>query len=91
MRIALGARPADIRRLIFRHGLSLTALGLASGLLAAAVGARLVATLLYEVHGQDPITFIAAPLVLAVAAGFACLIPALRATRLDPVWALRGE
>ncbi|MEO8522109.1 MAG: ABC transporter permease [Acidobacteriota bacterium] len=91
VRIALGARSADIMGLIFRHGLGLTALGLVSGLLAAAVGTRLIAALLYEVPGQDPLTFIVAPLVLGSAAGCACLIPALRATRVDPVCALRGE
>jgi len=91
VRIAFGARPADVRRLVFRHGFALTTIGLGAGLIAAAVGARLVDTLLYEVPVRDPLTFIAAPLVLAGVAALACLLPARRATRVDPVSALRGE
>jgi putative ABC transport system permease protein len=91
VRIALGARATDVRRLVFRHGLSLTIPGLIAGLIAAALGARLVSALLYEVRVQDPLTFVAAPLVLAGAAALACLLPALRATRVDPVCVLRGE
>ena len=91
VRIALGARPADVRRLVFRHGFTLTAIGLGAGLIAAALGARLVGALLYEVPVRDPLTFTAAPLVLAGAAALACLLPALRATRVDPACTLRGE
>ena len=91
VRIALGARPADVRRLVFQHGFTLTAIGLGAGLIAAALGARLVGTLLYEVPVRDPLTFTVAPLVLAAAAALACLLPALRATRVDPACTLRGE
>ena len=89
VRIALGARPADVRRLVFQHGFTLTAIGLGAGLLASAVGARLVGALLYEVSVRDPVTFAAAPLVLAGAAALACLLPALRASRVDPACILR--
>ena len=91
VRIALGAGPGAVRRLVFGHGLGLTAVGLTAGLIAAAIGARVVGALLYEVQVRDPLTFIVAPLVLACAAALACLLPALRATRVDPVQALRGE
>ena len=91
LRIALGAGPADVRRLVFRQAFGLATAGLAGGLLAAAVGARLVGALLYEVRVLDPLSFMAAPLMIAAVAALACLVPARRATRVDPARALRAE
>jgi putative ABC transport system permease protein len=91
VRMALGARPADVRRLIFRHAFGLAAVGLTAGVIAAAVGARFIAALLYDVSVRDPVTFAAAPLVLAGVVALACLLPAVRATRVDPACALRAE
>lgn len=77
--------------MILCNGLSLTAAGILLGLIGAFAGARVLANVLYGVAPHDAITFLAVPAVLALAAGVACAIPALRAARLDPVVALRKE
>ncbi|HSK77681.1 MAG TPA: ABC transporter permease [Thermoanaerobaculia bacterium] len=93
IRIALGAGRPEVLRLVLRQGLGLTLAGLAAGLvLAAAVGATgWLATLLYGVEPMDFVTFAAVPLVLLAVAVAASLLPALRATRVDPLTVLRAE
>ena len=89
--MALGVEPRDVMRLIIGQGLSLTATGLAVGLTAAVALTRLMKTLLFGVSATDPLTLIAAPLLLAFVALLACYVPARRATKVDPMIALRGE
>ncbi|HSF42212.1 MAG TPA: ABC transporter permease [Thermoanaerobaculia bacterium] len=93
IRIALGAGRPEVLRLVLRQGLGLTLAGLAAGLvLAVAVGATgWLATLLYGVEPMDFVTFAAVPLVLLAVAVAASLLPALRATRVDPLTVLRAE
>jgi putative ABC transport system permease protein len=91
VRMALGARPADLLRLVLRDGIKLTVPGLLAGAALAALGARLVADMLVGVGTADPAAFGGATLFLGAVALLACSIPAFRATRLDPVNALRRE
>jgi putative ABC transport system permease protein len=91
VRMAVGASPGNVRRLVLREGLGLTVAGIVLGLFAAAAGARLLGTLLYEVRPSDPVTFAAVPILLLGVAGLACLLPARRATRVDPIVALRTD
>jgi len=91
IRIALGAEPRRVRRLVVRRGMLVTAGGAAVGLAAALVGTRALTALLYEVSPADPLTFAAAGAFIGVVALGASLIPARRATRVDPVVALRAE
>jgi len=89
IRIAVGARSANILQLVVRQGLKLTGIGLIIGIVAALALARLMSSMLYGVSADDPISLLVAILVLSVAALLACLLPALRATRIDPIAALR--
>jgi putative ABC transport system permease protein len=91
VRRALGAQPADVLRLVLRHGILLTLAGAAAGILAALALARFLRTLLYGVTTTDPLAFLAAAALLATVALLACLLPAWRATRVDPLVALRYE
>jgi putative ABC transport system permease protein len=91
VRVALGARPADVSRLVLREGMALALAGIVIGLGAAAATARLLRSLLYGVEPLDPATFAAVPLLLAAVAATACLLPVRRARGLDPVEALRSE
>ena len=91
IRMALGARPADIRRLVLRHGLIITACGLTVGLLLSAAVARAVNGFLFGVPAIDPYAFAGAALLLAAVAAAASCIPAARAVRSDPIAALRQE
>ena len=91
IRLALGAQPNELKRMFVRHGLTLTAAGVLIGLSAAAALTRLMKSLLFEVSPLDPLTYIAVPLVLAVAAVLASYLPARRAAAVDPVEALKAE
>jgi putative ABC transport system permease protein len=91
IRIALGAQPGDIRRMVIGQGALLAVIGVTVGLAAALYFARYMAPLLYGVGTGDPITFAAVPLVLMAVALAASWIPAMRATRVDPIVTLRQE
>jgi len=91
LRMALGARPADVLGLVLRQGMLFVAIGLLIGLVAALLGMQLVAALLVGMSATDPLTFALISLLLAVVAGLAGYVPARRATRVDPMVALRYE
>jgi putative ABC transport system permease protein len=91
IRMALGAQTRDVLGLILRQGLLLTVAGLMVGLAGAFALTRFLSTLLFEVQPTDPLTFTAVSILLAVVAFAACLIPARRATKVDPSVALRYE
>jgi predicted permease len=91
IRMALGAYSTSIVGMVVRRGITLVAVGVGVGLVAAAGLARVVASLLYAVTPFDPLTFMAVPVLLASVALLACAIPAGRAARLNPVVALREE
>jgi len=91
VRMALGARGGDILRLVVRHGMLLTGIGLVVGLGMAFGAAHLLSSLLYGVAPTDPTTFVAVALVLCVVTVLACYLPARRAMRVDPMVALRYE
>jgi ABC-type antimicrobial peptide transport system permease subunit len=90
LRLALGATAADLRRLVLRRGLALSAAGVAVGVAAAIQLTRLLGNLLYQVSPRDVTVFSVAFVVMAMASITACLVPAWRATRTDPLLALRG-
>ncbi|MGH9776109.1 MAG: ABC transporter permease [Candidatus Acidiferrales bacterium] len=91
IRMALGAKPADVLRLVVGHGMRLTTVGLALGLGASLLATQMIASLLYGISASDPLTFVGMALVLAVVAFAACVIPARRAMHVDPLEALRYE
>ena len=91
IRMALGARAGDILRLVVRRGLGLALTGMAAGIAGAVAVSRLLTTLLFEVSPTDPLTFVVVTLLLATVALLACYIPARRATKVDPLIALRYE
>jgi len=91
IRIALGASAHRTLALLARQGLTVVGVGLLAGLAASLAVGRLVSSLLYGVGNIDPITFISVPVVLAAVAGVAILLPARRATKIDPMVALRYE
>jgi ABC-type antimicrobial peptide transport system permease subunit len=88
--MALGARGVDLLSLVMSQGLLLTLAGVVLGGLTALGLSRLLGYLLYRVSPRDPLTFVTATLVMAVASVLACFLPAWRATRTDPVRALRS-
>ncbi|HEY2738356.1 MAG TPA: FtsX-like permease family protein, partial [Thermoanaerobaculia bacterium] len=90
IRMAVGAQPADIRRLIVRQGMALVAAGVVLGLAAALPLSHILASLLFGVEPLDPITFAAVPVLLLLVSLLACLLPARRAARLDPSAMLRS-
>jgi putative ABC transport system permease protein len=91
IRMALGARAADVLRMVVRQGMTLAAIGSGIGLFGAFWLTKFMATLLYEVSPTDSATFLSIPLIVALVVLGACLIPARRATKVDPVIALRDE
>ena len=91
VRMALGARPSDVLRFIVGQGIALSAAGAILGILGALGVTRYLASLLYGVRPFDPLTFLVVALLLALVAVAACYIPARRASRVDPMAALRYE
>jgi predicted permease len=91
VRLALGAQVGDVLALVLRQGIRLAGSGLLLGLAGAFGATRLLRGFLYEVQPLDPLTFGSVVILLAVVALFACWLPARRATRLDPLVALRSE
>lgn len=90
VRAALGARQRDIVRLVLKQALFVTAMGLIVGMVASLALTRTIATQLYGVTPYDTITFIGVPIVLAIVASIACIGPARRAAKLDPLTAMRS-
>jgi putative ABC transport system permease protein len=91
IRMALGAERADVLRLVVRQGMTMTVIGLALGLTGAFLLSRVIAGLLYGVSAKDPLTFAGVSIVLLAVALLACLLPARRATRVNPIVALRTD
>ena len=91
IRMALGARPADVRRMLLLEGGKLAGAGVAIGLAGSVLLTRAMSALLYEVGPRDPMTLVSVPAVLAGVALAATFFPARRASRVDPTTALRSE
>ena len=91
VRVALGATRAEVRRLVLREGLLMTGAGVAIGLVAAVVLSRFMASVLYEIKPGDPLTYIVVAAVLLTVSAVATLVPARRATSVDPLVALRAD
>ena len=91
VRLALGAQPRDVLSMIVAQGMAMTGAGAAIGVVAALAVTRLMSSLLFGISAADPMTFAAIPLLLGVVAFVACYVPARRATRVDPLVALRTE
>jgi putative ABC transport system permease protein len=91
IRLAIGAQPRDVFRMILGHGMLLTLIGIGAGLLGAFGLTRLMATMLFGVKPTDPLTFAGVAVLLTAVALIACYIPGRRATKVDPVNSLRYE
>jgi putative ABC transport system permease protein len=91
VRMALGAQPVDVLRLVIRQGMLLTFAGLIVGIVAGTFVTRVLTDMLFGVTPRDPLTFVGVPVLLLVVAFLACYVPARRATRIDPLIALRYE
>ena len=91
VRMALGAQKRAVVRMVMKQGMALAFIGICAGVAAAFGLTPLTASLLYGVKPTDPLTFLAVPLILIGAALLACCIPARRATKVDPIVALRYE
>ena len=91
VRSALGAQPSDIIALVLRQALWIVSIGVLVGLGAAVAGVRLLSAFLYGISPHDAVTFVVVPIVIATTAAIACVVPARRASRVDPMVALRCE
>ena len=91
IRLALGVQTGDVFKLVVRQGLAPVFAGVALGLAGSFALARVIASLLFRVSATDPITFISLPFLLAAVALLACWLPARRATKVDPLVAIRRE
>jgi ABC-type antimicrobial peptide transport system permease subunit len=91
IRIALGAARTEVSRMVLVQGMKPALVGIALGLAGAALASGALKSLLFGVGAADPITFMAVPVLLLLVVAVACLLPALRATRIDPTIALRAE
>ena len=91
IRMALGAQRREVQGLVVRQGMKLAGFGVGIGLVGALAATRLLRGMLFGISPTDPITFVGIPALLLAVAWFACWLPALRATRVDPMEALRSE
>jgi len=91
IRTALGARTGDVLKMVIAEGMTPTLVGIAAGTIAALASAKLVQKLVFGVSASDPLTLAAVGVTLAVVALLASLVPAYRASRVDPLTALRAE
>ncbi|HEY1336301.1 MAG TPA: FtsX-like permease family protein, partial [Bryobacteraceae bacterium] len=91
IRMAMGAKPRDVLRLVVGHGMRLTAIGIAASVVCGILVTRLIVNLLFNVPPYDPVTYAAVSALIAAVAFLAGWLPARRAARIDPVVALRGE
>jgi putative ABC transport system permease protein len=91
IRMALGARPRDVLKMVARDGMTITLIGVAIGLAGAFLVTRIMSSLLFDIGAHDPATFAAISAILAGVALAACFVPARRATKVDPMIALRYE
>jgi putative ABC transport system permease protein len=91
IRMALGAEAGDVRKMVVRQGLTLSAMGVILGAAGAFGLARFMSAFLFRVQPWDPAAFIAVPVLLTLVAFVAVLVPAIRATQIDPITALRYE
>ena len=91
VRMALGAQAGDVLRLVIRQGMVLASVGLTVGIAIGSAVTRVLSDMLYGVSARDPLTFVGVPVLLLLVAFLACYIPARRATRIDPLSALRCE
>jgi ABC-type antimicrobial peptide transport system permease subunit len=89
IRLALGAEHADILRLVLRQGIFLAVIGIVAGLVASLLLTRLMSSMLYKTGAHDPITFVLIPLLFFVIAMLVSYLPACRATKINPIEALR--
>ena len=91
VRMALGAQRSGVLRLVVREGMVVAVAGIAAGLMVALLVSRVLSSLLYGIPARDPATFAGVAIMLASVALAACIAPALRASRVDPIVALRYE
>jgi ABC-type antimicrobial peptide transport system permease subunit len=91
IRMALGASSVQVMRMVIGSGLQLAVVGIAVGILVALGATRSLTTLLYQVAPNDPLTFVAVPILFVAIAMAACYLPARRATHVNPLVALRFE